>query len=216
MVVECTMVFNLIALLSVFLLVYWLLEVHYFLRTLFTYLHAKFAKKKLNVLNTSSYSSICLTTDIDILLFHMNNARFLREVDFARTDFYSRTRLWQTIRAKGGQVYQSGTTIRYRRFIKLFSVYRITSRIVYWDQNSIYMEHRFVSRNDSFVKAIVYGKQRVVKCNVDEVMTELMKSAAANSENTLAIYQKPDCPPEIAFWIESTIASSNKLRENSV
>lgn len=198
------------------LVVYWLLEWNYFLRILFCYLHSKFVKKRLDILDESSFSSICWTTDVDVLLLHMNNARFIREADFARTDFYNRTRLWSTIREKGGQIYQAATTIRYRRFIKLFSAYRITSKIVYWDQDSIYMEHRFITTRDNFVRAILYGRQKVMKCSIDEVLNELMEKSPNKKQRTEAQKQKPQCPLEISLWIESSIASSNKLRENIV
>lgn len=194
------------------LLIYLFTEIHYFTRTLLSYLHSKL-KKKLDILDTAMYSSICLTTDVDILLFHMNNARYLRELDFARTDFYNRTNLWQTIREHGGQVFQGATMIRYRRFIKLFSLYQISTKIVYWDQSAIYMEHRFVTKSDNFVRAIVYGKQAVVKCNLEEVMIELMKDPA--DEKALEARQKPECPAEIRLWIESISASSSKLRSNA-
>ena len=74
-------------------------------------------------------AGICLTSDIDVLLYHMNNARYLREVDFARIDFYQRTGLLSTIRAKGGGVVQGAATIRYRRFIRPFTIFRIDSRV---------------------------------------------------------------------------------------
>lgn len=72
---------------------------------------------------------ICLTTDLDTLLYHMNNARYLRELDFARVDFYERTQLYKTIISKGGSVVQGAATIRYRRFIRPFTMFRITSRV---------------------------------------------------------------------------------------
>lgn len=59
----------------------------------------------------------------------MNNARYLREVDFARVDFYERTLLYRTIRSKGGSVVQGATTIRYRRFIRPFTRFKISSRV---------------------------------------------------------------------------------------
>lgn len=74
-------------------------------------------------------TGICLTSDIDVLLYHMNNARYLREVDFARIDFYQRTGLLSHIRAKGGGVVQGAATVRYRRFIRPFTVFRIDSRV---------------------------------------------------------------------------------------
>lgn len=72
---------------------------------------------------------VCLSTDVDTLLYHMNNARYFRELDFARVDFYERTKLYRTIRAKGGAIVQGASTIRYRRFVRPFSVYKITSKV---------------------------------------------------------------------------------------
>jgi len=59
----------------------------------------------------------------------MNNARYLRELDFARVDFYERTGLYKKIRQKGGAVVQGACTIRYRRFVRPFSVFKITSKV---------------------------------------------------------------------------------------
>jgi hypothetical protein len=74
-------------------------------------------------------AGVCITTDLDTLLYHMNNARYLRELDFARVDFYERTGLYKKIRQKGGAVVQGACTIRYRRFVRPFSVFKITSKV---------------------------------------------------------------------------------------
>ena len=76
-------------------------------------------------------AGVCITTDVDTLLYHMNNARYLRELDFARVDFYERTGLYKTIRKKGGAVVQGACTIRYRRFVRPFSIFKITSKVHY-------------------------------------------------------------------------------------
>lgn len=80
-------------------------------------------------LQYSLFSGVCLTTDIDTFLNHMNNARFLREIDFARVDFYERTGLYTRVKSKGGSLAVTATSIRYRRFIKLFQRFRITSKV---------------------------------------------------------------------------------------
>lgn len=59
----------------------------------------------------------------------MNNARFIRELDFARVDFYERTGLYATATEKGGVIVMGACTIRYRRFIKLFSRFVIESKV---------------------------------------------------------------------------------------
>lgn len=74
---------------------------------------------------------MCVTNDVDALLYHMNNARYLRELDFARVDFYERTGLYRCIRARGGSVVQGACTIRYRRFVKTFSLYTINSKVIF-------------------------------------------------------------------------------------
>ena len=74
-------------------------------------------------------AGICLSNDVDTLLYHMNNARYLRELDFARVDFYERSGLYRAIKAKGGAVVQGACTVRYRRFIRPFSVFKIHSKV---------------------------------------------------------------------------------------
>lgn len=94
------------------------------------------------ILRLVIFAGICLTTDVDTLLFHMNNTRYLREVDFARADFYVRARLWSEIKRRGGSVAQICTNIRYRRFIRPFCFYTITTRVssckrfnIIWSEN---------------------------------------------------------------------------------
>lgn len=202
-------------------LLYWAFEVHYFARTLWCATTCAVFKKRVHVLDTTAYSSACLTTDVDFLLFHMNNSRYLREVDFARTEFYTRTGLWKAIRDKGGLPVQGGTNIRYRKFIRTFSLYTIRSRIVYWDANSVYMEHRFVSRGDDFVNAIVHCRQRVINCDVDRLMAELLAAADeagkrdGDAEAPAPPRTKPECPLEVHHWIQSNRVSSTNLRNGN-
>lgn len=186
---------------------FYVFEVHYFMRMGLCVILAKFFKKRLSILDTASFTSICLTTDVDMLLYHMNNARYLREVDFARVDFYERTKLFDTIRKKGGEVFQGATTIRYRRFIRPFTFYKITTRIIYWTESAVYMEHRFLTA-DNFVRTIVLGQQKVVNCNLEEIIAELV-TKKGGSENAI---QKPECPLDLRKWIECNEISSVNLR----
>ncbi|KAL1122524.1 hypothetical protein AAG570_002855 [Ranatra chinensis] len=145
----------------------------------------------------------------------MNNARYIRELDFARVDFYQRTRLYQRILKKGGGVVQGACTIRYRRFIPTFTVYNITSRVVYWDASSIYMEHRFITPKDGFVRAIAVCKQRVLGVNVEELMGELLGEQTTKADPEAGGQlptAKPEMPLEVLRWDESNQISSANLR----
>ncbi|XP_053674900.1 protein THEM6 [Anopheles nili] len=223
------------AVLGVLLALYTLFELHYFLRMCLCVVTARYLKKRMHILDTGTVLGFCLTNDIDTLLYHMNNARYLREIDFARVDFYERTSLYRTIRSKGGSVVQGATTIRYRRFIRPFTRFTISSRIVYWDNQSIFMEHRFLGGTDGFIHCIALCRQRVMQCSVEDVMATLLKSGIALQGPTLkkppatssteflekveveggldaAGLAKPDLPPEVAKWLEWNDISSASLR----
>ncbi|XP_055531017.1 protein THEM6 [Wyeomyia smithii] len=212
---------------------YALFELHYFLRMCLCVVIARCFKKKMHILDSTIVGGICLTNDIDTLLYHMNNARYLREIDFARVDFYERTLLYRTIRNKGGSVVQGATTIRYRRFIRPFTRFTISSKIVYWDDQSIFMEHRFLGSSDRFIHCIALCRQRVIECSVEDVMATLLKSSTAHMDKSTdcldklesGVYSrgdtvvmngtsrlKPQLPMEVAKWLEWNDISSTNLR----
>ncbi|XP_023024076.1 protein THEM6 [Leptinotarsa decemlineata] len=198
----------------ILLVVYMVLELHYYARSLICLIMAKL-KKRVHILDETRMYGICLSTDVDNLLDHMNNARFIRELDFAKIDFNVRTGLYGKIRQHGGSVLLAATTVRYRRLIKIFRRYYITTKIIYWDDQNIYMEHRFVTPGDNFINAIVMCKARLTKCNAEEIMKDLLvKNPDCDVE--IAKRQKPELPLELGKWIESNEISSTKLRSNVV
>ncbi|XP_048512274.1 protein THEM6 [Athalia rosae] len=207
--------------LGVLVLFYVCLEVHYFLRMCLTVLLARFCKKQVHILDETSVYGVCLTTDVDTLLYHMNNARYLRELDFARVDFYERTSLYREIRSQGSGVVQGAATIRYRRFLRPFSVYKITSKIIYWDEKTIFMEHRFVTPADGFVRAIAICRQRVLDCSAEAVMGVLLDRGGKSNGGleagippTSTPHARPEIPQEVALWLRSNEISSACLRQN--
>ncbi|CAG9765471.1 unnamed protein product [Ceutorhynchus assimilis] len=200
-----------LSVISVVLFVYFLLEFHYFFRAFLCMVNARFFKGNVFVLDETFVNGICLTNDVDNLLNHMNNARYLRELDFARIDFYERTKLYERTVAKGGSVFIGASTIRYRRFIKIFSKYCISTKIVYWDNQNVYLEHKFITHKN-FVNAISLCKLRFVKVDVEELMQNLMETLPKNVEG--CVRQKPLKPLELEKWIESNQISSENLLKN--
>ncbi|XP_063986675.1 protein THEM6 [Diachasmimorpha longicaudata] len=198
-------------------LLYALVEVHYFLRMFVTVLLARFCKKPVHILDETTIYGLCTTTDVDTLLYHMNNARYLRELDFARADFYERTSLYREICSQGKGVVQGAATIRYRRYLKPFSIYMVKSKIIYWDDKSIFMEHKFITPRDDFVRAIAICRQRLLDCNAETVMAALLERGVKNNgTNDVGVTQvthvRPQIPPEVARWLESNEISSATLR----
>lgn len=146
------------------------LDVPYFFRSLFSYVAGTWFKRPIRVTDTAAYSSACLTSDLDVYLSHMNNARYLREVDLARIEFLLRTGVWRELRRRGGLMFTIANSVRYRKFVRTFQRYEIRTRLVYWDDVSVFFEHRFVSKADQFVRAIMHNRQRVVGCGADELL----------------------------------------------
>uniref|UniRef100_A0A2S2NQD5 Protein THEM6 n=1 Tax=Schizaphis graminum TaxID=13262 RepID=A0A2S2NQD5_SCHGA len=212
------------AALSLILLAMCLLDLPYFFRSLFSYVSATCFKKKLRATDTAVYSSVCLTSDLDVYLTHMNNARYLREIDLARIEFLLRTGIWRELRRRGGLIFTIANSVRYRRFVRTFSRYEIRTRIVYWDDVSIFFEFRFVSKADGFVRAIVYNRQQVVDCSADELMRTVVGvgggggggsggDATADAKTAAeGAFRRPECPIEIHHWIQSNLMSSASLK----
>ncbi|XP_033211569.1 protein THEM6 [Belonocnema kinseyi] len=207
----------LVGVLGAVVLLYILVELHYFLRMLITVFFARFCRKRVHILDETSIYGVCTATDVDTLLYHMNNARYLRELDFARADFYERTNLYREICSQGSGLVQGAATIRYRRFLKVFCFYKITSKIIYWDEKTIFMEHRFITPSDGFVRAIAICRQRLLDCSAEAVVGALMnKGVKQNGSVEAGVTQmphvRPEVPPEVARWIESNEISSAALR----
>ncbi|VVC28250.1 HotDog domain [Cinara cedri] len=193
--------------LSVIVLAMSLIDLPYFFRSLFSYVSGTCFKKKIRATETAVYSSLCLTTDLDVYLSHMNNARYLREIDLARIEFVLRTGMWHELRRHDALIFTIASNVRYRKFVRTFSRYEIRTRIVYWDDVSLFFEHRFVSKADGFVRAIVYNRQRVVNYSANELMRTLVGTKTVDGA-----IQRPECPIEIHHWIQSNLMSSANLR----
>lgn len=76
-------------------------------------------------------TGFCTTQDVDIFLRHMNNARYVRELDFARFHFYDRTGIYANIKAADGHAMQGASSIRYRRTIPIFTAYKVETKVTF-------------------------------------------------------------------------------------
>lgn len=130
----------------------------------------------------------------------MNNARYLRELDFARFHFYGLTGIYSTIKSMGGGAVQGASSVRYRRTIPIFNPYKITTELIWWDEKAIYLEQKFVTF-DGFVRAIAMSKQNITKVNVMDVMKKFDA-------------KRPEQPEELKIWLQAIETSSKKLRKD--
>ncbi|KAB0798963.1 hypothetical protein PPYR_06849 [Photinus pyralis] len=190
--------------LAAIVLLFVLIDIQYFVRSIFVLVWGRIFEPRKRPDELTTIFGMCTTSDLDIIFAHMNNARYVRELDFARFHFYDRTGIYKAILGKKGNVLQSACIIRYRRTIPLFTMYRITTKMVYWDDKSIYLEQRFISLRDKFIKAVVFSKQGVVGVNAAEIVNKLL-----NKDDDY----RPEKSEELEHFIKCLDASSMRLRK---
>jgi len=174
-------------------------DAYWFLRLAYTRIITLF-RRRMAITDDSIVYSICSTHDIDFFC-HMNNAKYFKELDFARFDFYFRSGLSDYVEArKEIYVVQHAAMIRYRRPLNFLMPFIVKTRMVYYDERSLYFEQSFISKPDNFIRAVALCKNTIVNCNVMDMMKELYQ------------YDQPECPPDLAKFIEANEISSNKLK----
>ncbi|XP_061653661.1 protein THEM6-like [Phyllopteryx taeniolatus] len=141
----------------------------------------------------------------DIDMCHMNNARYLRECDFARFSLYVRNGVFKALRALKASVVVGASTIRYRRPLCIGEAYELRSRVVTWDDKAFFLEQRFVSSKDGLVCAVMYCKQTVIRSSPDSIVQYLCKRKV----------ECPEFPEDLQHWINFISASSQSLRAES-
>lgn len=189
--------------LGVLLLLFSCLDVWYFVRAAVTVVRAWFQKPVWDVLGEQSVSGRVLLHDID--LGHMNNARYLRECDFARFSLYSCNGVFKACRALRATMVVGATTIRLRRALCLGEAFELRTRIMVWDEKAFYLEQRFVSCRDGLVAAVMLCKQNVMRSSPDKILQFLCKRKV----------ECPDYPEDLQHWISFISASSQALRAQS-
>jgi acyl-CoA thioesterase FadM len=144
---------------------------------------------KLGILDEDSMSFRVLPNDIDINL-HMNNARYLSIMDYARTHLLARTRLLEHIMHARWQPMIGAAWVTYRRSLPLFARFTVSSRMICWDDRWFYMEQTFTGKSGlaaiGWVKGVLRNRdgivnpQRVIDGVASGTLSPPMPEAIAN------------------------------------
>ena len=132
--------------------------------------------------------------DIDINL-HLNNARYLNLMDYARTHLLARTGLLDRILRARYKPMVGAVWITYRRSLPAFSAFTLASRLVCWDERWFYIEQTFTGREGLATVGWVKGILRDASGNV-----EPQRVIEAIAPGTVS----PPMPDGIAAWNELT------------
>lgn len=73
---------------------------------------------------------------------------------------------------------------------------------MYWDDKTLFIEQKFITTSDGFVRAIVLSRQNLLEVNAERLFKDL---PGADS--------KPECPEEIKHWLQAIEISSARLRK---
>ena len=123
-----------------------------------------------------------------------------------RFDFYFRSGLSRYL-SRHRQVYvvQHAAMVRYRRSIDFLSPYRLHTRLVWYDDRSLYFEQRFVTLSDGFVRAVALCKNTAVNCDVPRMVRE-----------SFGFERPSECPALVRSFVEFERESSERLRAEAV
>ncbi|KAM3604716.1 uncharacterized protein V6R79_015353 [Siganus canaliculatus] len=190
-------------LLAALLALFCSLDVWYFLRAATVIVRAWFQPPVWDI--TAEQTMTGRVTPHDIDMCHMNNARYLRECDFARFSLYMRNGVFKALRVLKASMVVGASTIRYRRALCIGEGYELRSRIVAWDDKAFYLEQRFVSTKDGLVCAVMYCKQSIIRSSPEKIMLHLCKRKV----------ECPEFPEDLQHWISFISASSQALRAES-
>lgn len=185
-------------------------DVWYFVRGIKLYLgQYLFSKHKIKltkneVLSTSCVSGMVLPSDIDMWR-HMNNSKYLREMDFGRIKFLHEF-IFAALNRLKTTLALSAVSIRYRRSMLLWQRFTIETKVLCWKDDGIYFEQRFVGHNDKFIYAIAMAKM-VVRAKGGMSVDVVMENIVGGS------FPSPPPPPEVEGWMESISKSSEGLKK---
>jgi acyl-CoA thioesterase FadM len=112
-----------------------------YLRLLTTWFRALF-EKSISIQDGCEQWFRVWPNDIDAFL-HMNNGRYLQIMDVARFRWLQLTGALSVIRKKGWKVALGGNMTRYRRSLGAFTKFRVSSRLLCWDDRWFFLEHVF-------------------------------------------------------------------------
>jgi acyl-CoA thioesterase FadM len=126
------------------------------LRVLFTSLWARFAGRRLGILDESVVQFRVWPMDLDINL-HMNNGRYLTLMDLGRLDFIVRIGLLPIALRRHWHPVVASEVIRFRVALRPFQKYRLRTRLVAWDEKWLYIDQSFEVGGKVAARALVRG-----------------------------------------------------------
>jgi acyl-CoA thioesterase FadM len=115
-----------------------------------------------NIFATQETQHLVWPNDIDLLM-HMNNGRYFTLMDIVRIKMLIQAGVWQEMKKRKIYAVIAGETVQFRRPISLFQRYKVSTRMLGWDQKFFYVEHKFKRKQAvcalMIIKIMIMGDQ---------------------------------------------------------
>jgi acyl-CoA thioesterase FadM len=93
-------------------------------------------------------------TDLD-LFRHVNNGRYLTLMDLGRFHLMLKSGAMYKIVTEGYKPTILNAFLKYKKELKLFQKFTLKTKIIFWDEKSIYLRQFFVRNNQIYAEAVV-------------------------------------------------------------
>ncbi|MCL4151382.1 UNVERIFIED_CONTAM: hypothetical protein GTU68_000653 [Idotea baltica] len=138
----------------------------------------------------------------------MNNGVYLTMMDLGRTDLLLRCDAFGAIRKKGWYPVLAAETIRFKRSLTLFQRFTIRTRVVGWDERSVYLEQVYIAKDKLIARAVVDARF-LAKKGGRVTPAQLLEFLKIDSES-------PELPEWIATWIDANGEMNMELSDADV
>lgn len=134
---------------------------------------AAYGRSRLPPLEASRIGLRVWLNDLDIFK-HVNNGRYLTLMDLGRVDLLVRTGLVAAMRRRGWTAVVAAATVNYKRPLKFWQRFEMVTRIVGWDEKSVYMQQEIIANGKLIASSMVRMMMRDVSGTVPaaEIMAE--------------------------------------------
>lgn len=140
-------------------------------------------------------------TDLDPLM-HMNNARYLALLDLGRTDLMFRSGFWDEVSKRGWYPVVTAQTISYKRSLTLWQRFELVTRVLGFDERSVYMQQEFHRGGKVIARAVVQARF-LRKSGGTVEPPELLEAAGGAPEGM-------ELPRWVADWAAAVRISSSQ------
>ena len=154
--------------------------------------HRNAASIGINQTHVSNH--ICWPWDLDVW-WELNNGRTLTLFDLGRIPMVRRLGLTGAIARRGWGITIAGTSVRYRRRIRVFERVEMRSRVIGWDARFFYMEQTLWNRGGECTTQAIFRSATTSRSGIvppRDVVAEMGFTG-----------EPPDLPEWVQAWIKA-------------